>query len=186
MLQWSARPWWEWVVFFLAVLGGGKTVIWDWIVSPLRQRAKIRGSVEELFVRPLGVARTAALKDTVSSAFDAEIGLRVFCYNKHTQHTYLKKWLLQVKVKGKKPYRIESTPLVNFGPHQHLDFHPWMPEDIRFFWKEPAKGWLFFRCPNTRAETLESAKLKLFAVDVDGRQHRLFSGRPMAFNVHGE
>jgi len=51
-----------------------------------------------------------------------------------------------------------------------------MPEALHFVWREPHEGWLYFRCPNTKANSLEYCKFTLFAVDTDDRKHRLCSG----------
>jgi len=51
-----------------------------------------------------------------------------------------------------------------------------MPEKLQFAWGEPHEGWLYFQCPNMMAPSLESCRFILFAVDTDGRRHRLCSG----------
>jgi len=62
------------------------------------------------------------------------------------------------------------------GRGPYVDPAAFMPETIKFEWRSPTRGWLYFRYPNIRRRTLGSAEYKLFAVDIDNRRHQLFSG----------
>lgn len=176
------RPWWEWVVFGLGVLGGAKT-LWDWIVLPFRQRPTLAGSLEKTPVLrarvtssppPQGTADSAAALD---AAFDTEIRLAVCVYNKRQQPTSLRTWVLRIQPEAKR--QRELAPLSHHalserkGPY--IDPSSLMPETIRFDWRSPVRGWLYFRCSNVRSRTLALTKYALFAVDVDNRRHRVVS-----------
>jgi hypothetical protein len=174
----TARPWWEWVVFGLGVIGGLKT-IWDWAVLPFLQRPKISGTLEKLVLRGRGV--TASPQDTTTdwdTAFDAEIRMYVCAYNKRQQQTSLKKWILRVRAHGKHWQDLAPIPNRDLETRRGPSVDPasFMPETIRFEWRSPTRGWLYFCCPNIRRRTLGSAKYKLFVVDIDNRRHQLFSG----------
>lgn len=178
------RPWWEWVVFCLAVFGGVKT-LWDWIVLPFRQRPKLSGTLEKTPVlrghttsSPQST-RTADLAAAIDAAFDAEIRLSVCVYNKRQQPTSLKKWVLRVQAEGRQQQELAPLPHNALSQRKgpYIDPTSLMPETIKFEWRSPVCGWLYFRCPNIRSRMLGSAKYTLFAVDIDDRKHRVVSSR---------
>lgn len=184
------RPWWEWVAFGLGVLGGGKT-LWDWIVLPFRQRPKLSGTLEKTPVlrgritsspQPTEVADSAAAR---VAAFDAEIRLYVCVYNKRQQPTSLRKWALRIQPEGKQQQELAPLPHNDLSQRKgpYIDPTSLMPETIKFEWRSPVRGWLYFLHPNIRKGMLESTKFTLFAVDIDGRKHRVVSGAfPAASN----
>jgi hypothetical protein len=172
MLQSTVKPWWEWLVYVLGVIGGTKTLIWDWILCPYWRRPKIRGSIEKWIFPPLSG------ESTPSKSEGAEVGLYIWSYNKRPQHTYLKKWMLKIRTEDRKVYDLEPTPSAEWQIPTHFRFVTPMPDWARFAWREPVHGWVFFRCRGLQCEILKSAVFTLFAVDVDGRKHKLFSGRP--------
>ena len=173
----AIRPWWEWVAFGLGVIGSLK-IIWAWTVVPFLQRPKLSGSLEKLVVRGRGV--TASPQDAADSdtAFDPEICMYVYAYNKRQQPTSLKKWVLRVRAQGRQRQELNTTPNQDLAKRRapYVDPSFFMPETIQFEWRSPARGWLYFRCPNIRQRALGSARYKLFVVDIDDRRHHLASG----------
>jgi len=178
------RPWWEWVVFCLGVFGGVKT-LWDWIVLPFRQRPRLCGTLEQTPVlrghttsspQSTGAADLAA---AIDAAFDAEIRLSVCVYNKRQQPTSLKTWALRVQAKGKQQQELAPLPHSALGQRKgpYIDPTSLMPEAIKFEWRSPVCGWLYFWYPNIRSRMLGLAKYTLFAVDIDNRKHRVVSAR---------
>lgn len=178
------RTWWEVVVYCLGVLGGVKT-LWDWIVLPFRQRPKLSGTLEQTPVlrghttsspQSTGAANSAA---AIDAAFDAEIRLSVCVYNKRQQPTSLKKWALRVQAEGKQQRELAPLPHNALSQRKgpYIDPTSLMPETIKFEWRSPVCGWLYFWYPNISSRMLGSAKYALFAVDIDNRTHRVVSGR---------
>jgi hypothetical protein len=123
-------------------------------------------------------AGTGDLTAAIDAAFDAEIRLSVCVYNRRQQPTFLKKWILRVEVKGKQEQELASLPHGSLSQRKgpYIDPASLMPETIRFEWRSPVCGWLYFRYPNIRSRMLGSAKYTLFAIDIDNRKHRVVSG----------
>ncbi len=164
------KPWWEWTLFAFAVLGAVKSFLWDWLISPLLKRPKLVGEITDFRLVRAGPARNEG-STSQETFFDSEFRLRVSVHNKRPQSTYLKEWVLEVRPRGG-----GKVPLSPFTPEQDRRWRipePPMPERIHFSWREPHEGWLYFLCPNRSPRSLEFSKCSLFAVDTDGRKHRL-------------
>jgi hypothetical protein len=158
---------------------GGVKALWDWIVSFLK-RPKLAGTLEKTPIlrgRTTSFPQLATAAD-LDTAFDTEIRLYVSAYNKRQEPTSLKKWVLRVQAKGKNQHELAALRHRDLSQRRgrYIDPAYLMPETIRFEWRTPVSGWLYFLYLDIHSATLGLAKYTLFAVDIENRKHRVVSG----------
>ena len=152
-------------MFAVGVMGGFKSLVWDWMIAPFWRRAKIVGEIEKAFIHPLGITQDGPETDSI---FSADVAIRVWITNRRSHPTLPKTWILGIDLDGQHWEETIPYPPDDDEPRDRRA----MPFELLIEACSVA-GWLHFMVRGKQSETLQPARFSLSLIDSRGTRHRI-------------